>query len=116
MKYEGNLYIDHIDHDTHNNLRSNLFIVTYTQNNQNKESQKGSKSKYVGVSYAKDRSKWRAYINGKHLGYFEFEEEAVIVRNKKVQELNNQGSRFKIETYDEPTIKEKIDDDTISKN
>ena len=105
MKYDGKLFIDHIDSDKLNNLRSNLRISTPSQNNQNKNAQKNSKSKYVGVGYGEDRFKWRAYLNGKHLGYFSTEEEAVIVRNKKAQELNDQGSCYKIEIYDGPTIK-----------
>jgi hypothetical protein len=39
----------------------------------------------------------------KNLGYFKTEEEAVIVRNKRAQELNNQGATYRIEIYDGPT-------------
>lgn len=77
---------DHINHNTLDNQRANLRIVTHQQNIFNKEKQKlnylGKKvtSKYKGVFWAKASSKWIAQIkyNGKskHLGTFNVEEDA----------------------------------------
>jgi hypothetical protein len=97
--------VDHEDSNTLNNQRLNLRISTSVQNAQNKSSCKGALSKYVGVSMTNNRKKWKVDIEGKYLGVFDTEEEAVLVRNKKAQELNDQGARYKIEIYNGPTIK-----------
>ncbi|UOR05845.1 HNH endonuclease [Hymenobacter aerilatus] len=72
--------IDHIDHNRQNNNVNNLRWVTNQKNQFNTSSVKGSSSQYVGVSWAKDRDKWKAQIetNGKNenLGYFKTEIEA----------------------------------------
>lgn len=76
--------VDHIDHDTLNNCRSNLRVVTHAQNHQNRraEGDRGTSSRFRGVSFRKDKKKrpWHAYgcIDGKlkHLGFFEDEQEA----------------------------------------
>jgi hypothetical protein len=52
-----------------------------------------------------NRKKWKVDIEGKYLGVFDTEEEAVLVRNKKAQELNDLDARYKIEIYDGQTIK-----------
>lgn len=110
MNYDGNDNIDHINNDTSNSLRSNLRIATHKQNNQNRRANKNAICPYVGVSYAKKRKKWRAYIGGKHLGYVNSEKEAVILRNTEAKRLNDTtGSFYKIESWGDypPTI---IDD------
>lgn len=68
-------YIDHIDRNKLNNRIENLRETTKSENALNSErSDKG------GVSYKKDKKKWRAYVkeNGvqKHLGCFLTEKEA----------------------------------------
>jgi hypothetical protein len=105
IKYSDELMVDHEDSNTLNNQRLNLRISTSVQNAQNKSSCKGALSKYVGVSMTNNRKKWKVDIEGKYLGVFDTEEEAVLVRNKKAQELNDQGARYKIEIYNGPTIK-----------
>lgn len=105
MKYSGELMVDHEDSNTLNNQISNLRISTSVHNAQNKSSRKGASSKYTGVSLTDNRKKWKVDIEGKYLGVFDTEEESVLVRNKKAQELNDLGARYKIEIYDGPTIK-----------
>lgn len=65
--------VDHINHNTLDNKRCNLRVVTFRQNNQNVK-KKGT-SKYKGVSWDSTNKKWYASIkiNGKtkNLGRFE---------------------------------------------
>lgn len=84
--------IDHYNHDTLDNRRDhNLRIVTGSQNKQNMiGAYINSKSNIRGVSWHKQREKWKAQIqlNGKskYLGIFtdiEEAEKAVIAARKK---------------------------------
>lgn len=73
--------VDHIDHETLNNVDSNLRIVTQSENQQNRRgAPKSSKSGILGVSWNASRKKWVAKLklNGKttQIGYFEDIEEA----------------------------------------
>lgn len=70
------LVVDHINHDTLDNRRSNLRIATYAENKQNlKGARFNSTSGIRGVVWNKEKHKWRARIkiNGKemHIGYFD---------------------------------------------
>jgi hypothetical protein len=85
------LDVDHIDHDGLNNQKINLRNCTRQQNQHNQIKHRGI-SKYLGVSYAKDRkNKWRSQIkhNNKKiaLGSFATQEEAMLAYNKKSKEL-----------------------------
>ena len=71
MKCPKNKVIDHINHDTFDNRKSNLRIVTHRTNSCN---MKTNTSGVPGVGYNKATKKWRAYYNknNKHisLGYY----------------------------------------------
>lgn len=88
--------IDHINHDGLDNRSENLRQVTKAGNARNSKSQKGSSSRFKGVSLVKKAKTltWRAHIkhNQKfmHLGQFhgvEGEYEAAHAYNKKAIEL-----------------------------
>lgn len=72
--------VDHIDVDPLNNQRENLRIVTRSQNCMNTGRRSQNTSGRRGVSWRKDRQKWRARIQVEckeiHLGYFDSLEEA----------------------------------------
>lgn len=72
--------VDHIDGNPLNNQRSNLRIVTNSQNRMNAGRQSNNTSGLRGVSWHKDSQKWyaRIKVHGKriHLGYFDSLEEA----------------------------------------
>lgn len=72
------------------NIKSNLRIVTPSQNNMNQKPNKRS-SKYKGVSWRKDCKKWHSYIKinrkRKHLGYFTSEEKAAEAYNEAAVKL-----------------------------
>ena len=79
--------VDHIDHNTLNNQRSNLRICTIDQNQQNRRITGNGTSRYKGVFWAKDRQKWRAGIGLRDvfgqkfhisLGQFDLEEDAAL--------------------------------------
>ena len=74
--------VDHIDHDTLNNQRSNLRVCTAAQNMQNSKQRAHSKNKYRNVRLEKHVSgdmRWRAYIrsdNKLYRKWFDDEESA----------------------------------------
>lgn len=85
---DKNLVVDHINHDTTDNRKSNLRIVTQQQNCFNSKIRNINKSGCKGVSFDKSRNKWSDSIvyNGKniHLGRFEDFNEAV--KHRKIAE------------------------------
>jgi hypothetical protein len=77
MNTPKELQVDHWDRNGLNNQKSNLRICTHSQNQSNRKS--SGRSKYLGVSfseYGRVRATIRLYGKTKHLGYFEFNEEA----------------------------------------
>ena len=70
--------VDHVNHDTLDNRKCNLSLVSHRQNHQNRKDQTAVSSVYPGVH--KTRNKWRAriQIGGKcmHLGFFDNERTA----------------------------------------
>lgn len=78
------LNIDHINRNPSDNRLVNLRDVTNKQNMQNAGKYSHNTSGHPGVSWYKQKSKWRARIthNQKqiHLGYFSILEEAIAAR------------------------------------
>ena len=86
MNCPEELVVDHINHNPLDNRKENLRICTSQQNNMNRSIQSNNTSDTVGVSWRKDRNKWRAYItlNGKQktLGLFVLKEDAIKARKE----------------------------------
>ena len=82
-------FVDHINHNTLDNRKENLRIVTPRDNSRNLK--KESSSKYIGVSWNKREQKWRAYIyidgKQKHLGYYIDEDEAGLVSENAYENI-----------------------------
>lgn len=78
--------IDHINHDTTDNRRSNLRIVNRSQNNTNKGLRKHNTSGCTGVSWHSKREQWYSRINVNKktifLGWFNDYDEAVKARKE----------------------------------
>lgn len=72
--------IDHQNHDRADNRLENLRLVTSQGNNKNRGLPSNNKSGAIGVSWCKQRNKWRArvHLSGKSIlvGYFEAFEDA----------------------------------------
>ena len=71
--------LDHVDNNRLNNRIDNLRVATFSQNMHNSKVYKNSKSGIKGVSWEKDRDKWKVQVmfNGKN----------IIVRNLEDLEL-----------------------------
>jgi len=85
------MYVDHKNHNTLDNRKSNLRICTPAQNCFNRiPSEKGS-SRYKGVHWSSNRKRWCAEIvlNGKlvFIGYFDYELDAAIAYDDRAAEL-----------------------------
>lgn len=83
---DKNDYIDHINHDKFDNRKSNLRIVSNSQNQMNKGIVGNNTSGHRGVSFNQKTQKWFAYIckNNKHihLGCFDKIEDAIRKRKE----------------------------------
>ena len=90
IKGDG-LEIDHINGNKLDNQRSNLRFATRSQNCANRNSCKGSSSKYKGVFWEKTTGKWKAALGygGRlhHLGRYSTEIEAAIAHDVKASEV-----------------------------
>ena len=84
LKSDDHRVVDHIRHNLLDNRKSQLRIVTYSQNGQNQTVNSKNTSGYTGVSWSSKNNKWRAYIkiNGKQkfLGYHDDINSAVSAR------------------------------------
>jgi len=90
--------IDHRDHNGLNCQRTNMRECTHADNMKNMISHKDGTSKFVGVSWFKKYSKWRAVImkDGKQVfcGYHATAEDAARAYDKKAIELFGTFANF----------------------
>lgn len=81
---------DHINQEGLDNRRSNLRLATSQENAQNRRSQLNSSSKYLGVSWDKNKKLWQVTIRvegrKKFLGRYLSEEFAASIYDKAAQE------------------------------
>ena len=82
--FDEDFVVDHIKHIPFDNRKSELRVVTRSQNSFNKELVTNNTSGETGVSWSKFHKKWIAYIgvnyNTIHLGYFDSFSDAVNAR------------------------------------
>lgn len=86
LKKGDKRFIDHIDRNTYNNQKSNLRIVSRSQNRCNSDREKSNKSGYKGIHWRPQNKKWYVQIaeNGKvhYLGLYEDLNEAIRIYNE----------------------------------
>lgn len=71
-----NYVIDHADRDRLNATQENLRWVSESFNSWNRAKKTNTTSKFIGVSFNKERGKWKATCAGKQLGRFSNERDA----------------------------------------
>lgn len=83
------MFVDHVNHNTLDNRKSNLRIVTRSQNQMNQKKRCDNLSGYTGVGFIKDEKKWQARITvnqkTKRLGRFFLKCQAVKARKEAEQ-------------------------------
>lgn len=91
MNAPPHLQVDHINHDTLDNRKHNLRLVTPPQNRLNSCKQERSLSQFKGVTWNKRKKKWVTQISfnrkRRFAGYFDNEIDAALAYNQKAQEL-----------------------------
>lgn len=91
--------VDHINHDRADNRKSNLRVVTNSQNQMNRTHTSSSTSGVRGVYWHKSKNKWAVSIQKDkklyHIGLFDNKEDAVKARQdaelKYFGEYNHNG-------------------------
>ena len=80
------LLVDHINHNKADNRKSNLRLVTSSQNQMNRDKSRQNTSGIRGVYWHKKHKKWQAnlQINGKliYLGLYSNKEDAINARKQ----------------------------------
>jgi len=93
--YKG-MIVDHIDHDTLNNQKGNLRIVTKSQNAMNKRKLSNNTSGATGVIWCKRDRKWTARIgigNQRiNLGFFDDRNQAIQARKQAEEKYHGEYS------------------------
>ena len=96
----SDLICDHVNCNGLDNRRINLRVATFSQNNANKRKNLSRTSIYKGVSWDKEKKKWRAQIQVNtqktHLGYHIKEEEAAKAYNSAAIDLFGKFARLNI--------------------
>lgn len=95
-----NIVVDHKNHNGLDNQRSNLRECTRGQNQINQRSQKNSSSKYLGVSWSKERKKWQAHCCKNYkvysCGRFDNEADAALAYNELAKRLHGEFANLNI--------------------
>lgn len=93
--------IDHKNHNGLDNRKSNLRACTSGQNKQNLRPRLGGSSQYKGVSWSKQKERWRARIKmdgvEKHLGFHRDEVEAAVAYDRAAIQMFGEYAHLNFE-------------------
>ena len=92
---------DHINTCKLDNRRANLRTVSRGENNTNRPSERGSSSKWKGVSWNKTRKIWEVQLKPvgapkMRIGYFRSESDAATAYNLAAAIYSNSETRFNV--------------------
>lgn len=78
--------VDHFNHDTLDNRKFNLRVVTQSENMFNLDPAKLLNKRVPGITWYENKKKWRVKVRHKHIGYFSDKEEAerVLKQHKNI--------------------------------
>ena len=107
-KLEGTGVVDHISHNTLDNTRKNLRVVTYSDNNRNRDNTDLGKSGVSNIRWRKDRGMWKVEFKGKGAKSFKNFFDAFEFRNKRAMELYGESAflQKEIEIYTTTNLQE----------
>ncbi|QGQ97073.1 hypothetical protein EHS13_20360 [Paenibacillus psychroresistens] len=95
-----NCEMDHINGDRSDNRKQNLRLATRQQNANNNGKIANGSSRHKGVSWDKERKKWRAKITikskKKSIGRFENESDAALAYNEYAKEVFGEFARLNV--------------------
>lgn len=95
------LFIDHVNGSGLDNRKQNLRLCTNRENSYNQKPREKGTSKYKGVSWKENKSKWCAQISvkskKKHLGYFDNEINAAKAYDVAAQEYAGEFAKTNFE-------------------
>ena len=93
-----NKFIDHINLNKSDNTISNLREATISQNAMNVKLSSKNKSGYKGVSWNKEKNKWRVALKlnnkQKHFGYFNDLEFASLVAKEAIDKYHKEFANY----------------------
>jgi hypothetical protein len=102
LNSDKKVFVDHINHNTLDNRKSNLRIVTNSQNLQNLRVRSNNKSGVRGVCYIKSRKKWIAEVRVDNkitrIGYYDSigeAENAVIEARARMMPFSQEAEENK---------------------
>lgn len=85
---EDDRVVDHKNHNTLDNTKNNLNVVSVHENQQNRQgSRKGSKSGVRGVSWDNTNKDWIVNVKGQYLARTKNKQEAEKLAKEKIEEL-----------------------------
>jgi len=86
--------VDHIDHNGLNNTRQNLRPASREENAQNRKPDRRGSSKYKGVYWREERSRWVVQIRANGVrrkgGLYTSEDDAARAYNELAKELHGE--------------------------
>lgn len=96
LNYDGPDEVDHKDIDLFNNQKSNLRVLTSSQNKGNRDKQSNNTSGYKGVCWDKSRRKWQVNLAKKLIGRFDNIEDAARAYNEAASKYFGNAAKLNL--------------------